>query len=108
VIALAPAQVDAWFALGLVRQDLQDAAGATEAFRQVLRLAPGRADAAVNLGIVLQDSGDFAQAMQAYRKAYHLRQDTFGRIATALTSSAHGALWCNLDALRAELAAPPA
>ncbi len=97
---LDPKQVDAWFTLGLVQQDLRVWADAAEAFEQVLVLRPDLAEAAVNLGIVLQDSGAPDEAIQAFRTAYRLRPDTFGRIAHALTASSHGRLWLDSAALR--------
>ncbi len=92
-----------WFDLGLVRQDLRDHAGATNAYRRAIELKPDYAEAALNLGVVLQDSGDLDGAMRAYAQAYRLRPQTFGTIAMALTSAPHGRLWLDEDALRRAL-----
>jgi tetratricopeptide (TPR) repeat protein len=108
VVALAPGQADAWFQLALVRQDLHDLEGATHALHEVLRLDPERADALVNLGIVLQESGRVDDAMRAYGRAYRLRDDSFGRIAHALSAPSVGRLWLKLDDLRGALRATPA
>lgn len=98
----------AWFELALKRQDAGDLAGAAAALRSALFLLPQYAEAEVNLGIVLQESGDIDGAMQAYGRAYRLREDTFGRIAHALTAANTGRLWLDLDALRAVLRSAPA
>ena len=108
VVALAPAHTDGWFQLALVRQDLRDLDGAAEALRAVLRETPERADAEVNLGIVLQESGRTDEAMRAYGRAYRLREDTFGRIAHALSTPSVGRLWLRLGDLRAALRDTPA
>jgi tetratricopeptide (TPR) repeat protein len=97
----APAAV--WFDLGLVRQDLRDYAGAATAYRRAIDLKPDYAEAALNLGVVLQDSGDLDSAMRAYADAYRLRPQTFGTIATALTSAPHGRLWLDEESLRRSL-----
>jgi tetratricopeptide (TPR) repeat protein len=97
----APASV--WFDLGLVRQDLRDYAGAANAYREAIELKPDYAEAILNLGIVLQEAGDLDAAMAAYRKAYRLRPNMFGSIAMALTSSPHGRLWLDEDALKRSL-----
>lgn len=96
---------DAWFQRSLARHDEGDLAGEMHALREVLRLAPERAEAEVNLGIALQDGGEIDAAMGAYARAYRLRDETFGRIAHALTTPNVGRLWLDLDALRAALRA---
>jgi Flp pilus assembly protein TadD len=99
----APASV--WFDLGLVRQDQRDHAGAASAYRKAIALKPDHAEAALNLGIVLQETGDLDGAMGAYAQAYRLRPSMFGAIAMALTSSPHGRLWLDENALRKSLGA---
>lgn len=108
VVALAPGHTEGWFQIALVRQDVRDLDGAAEALRVVLRQAPERADAEVNLGIVLQEGGRADDAMRAYGRAYRLREDTFGRIAHALSTPGVGRLWLRLDDLRAALRDAPA
>lgn len=103
VVTLSPAHVNAWFQLALVRQDLHDLPGAVAALHEVLLREPERADAEVNLGIVLQEEGNLEEAMRAYGRAYRLREDTFGRIAHALSTPNVGRLWLNLEALRVAL-----
>ncbi|MDB5731138.1 MAG: hypothetical protein JWQ03_1033, partial [Variovorax sp.] len=105
---LAPAHGGIWFSLALVRQDLRDFEGAAHALRQVLRVAPPRAEVEVNLGIVLQEAGRLDEAMLAYGRAYRLREDSFGRIAHALSTSRVGRLWLNLEDLRVALQAAAA
>ena len=101
-VALLPSHAEAWFQLGLVKQDLHELDGAAAAFRRVLELTP-RAEVEVNLGIVLQEAGEFSEAMCAYGRAYRMRDDTFGRIAHALSTPNVGRLWLNLDDLREAL-----
>jgi tetratricopeptide (TPR) repeat protein len=104
----APTQrllADAWFQLSLRAHDLKQLDVAAAALRNVLRLAPERAEAEVNLAIVLQEGGRLDEAMQAYGRAYRLREDTFGRIAHALSATNVGKLWLRLDDLRAALRA---
>ncbi len=103
--ALAPDQADAWFKVSLVRQDLHDLDGAVQALERALQISPERVDALVNLGIVLQEAGRLDDALRAYGRAFRLREQTFGRIAHALSTPNVGRLWLNLDDLRAELAA---
>lgn len=96
---------DAWFQVSLARHADGDAAGEALALREVLELEPERVEAEVNLGMALQDKGQIAEAMRAYGRAYRAREDTFGRIAHALSSAHVGQLWLNLDDLRAALRA---
>ena len=49
--------------------------------------------------------GDIDGAMAAYGTAYRLKPSTFGAIAMALTSSPHGRLWLDTEALRRALTA---
>lgn len=102
---LAPDQADPWFKVSLVRQDLGDTDGAIQALERVLALQPDRFDAWVNLGIVQQEAGRLDDALRAYGRAYRLREETFGRIAHALSTPSAGRLFLNLDDLRAELLA---
>ena len=104
-VALAPAHVEAWFSLSVARQDLHLLDAAAEALERVLSLQPGRPDALVNLGIVRQEQGRLDDAMRAYGRAYRRHEGTFGRIAHALATPASGALWLDLDALKAALRA---
>ena len=96
---------DAWFQRALRHHDLKQLDAAENALRTVLRLAPERAEAEVNLGIVLQEGGHVDEAMRAYGRAYRLREDTFGRIAHALSAANVGRMWLRLDDLRASLRA---
>lgn len=89
-----------WFDLGLVKQDLNDLAGAADAYSKVLEQQPGNAKAAVNLGIVLQDMRDLDGAIAAYRTAYSAQPETFGVIAMSLTSAPQGQLWLDREALK--------
>ena len=97
----APASV--WFDLGLARQDLRDHDGAAHAYRKAIEIKPDHAEAALNLGVVLQESGDLDGALRAYAQAYRLRPQSFGTIAMALTSAAHGRLWLDEASLRKSL-----
>jgi tetratricopeptide (TPR) repeat protein len=106
-VELMPERADAWFALALDRQDVRDFDGAADALHRVRANAPPRAEVEVNLGIVLQEAGRMDEAMRAYGRAYRLREDTFGRIAHALSTPNAGRLWLSLDALRESLKAAP-
>lgn len=100
---IAPTHEKVWFELALVRQDLGDFDSAAEALQHLLRIAPPRAEVEVNLGIVLQEAGRVEEALLAYSRAYRLCEDTFGRIAHALSTPSAGRLWLNLDDLHAAL-----
>ncbi len=93
----------AWFALGLVCEDLRDTMGAIRAYRRSVQLRPEFPEAHVNLGLNLQNCGDLDAAMESYRAAMRLRGDTFGRIAQALSSAKKGRMYLNLDRLRRAL-----
>lgn len=107
-VALAPTHADAWFALALALHDTGDLTGAEAALRRILTLVPARAEVEVNLGIVLQEARRMDEAMRAYGRAYRLREDSFGRIAHALSSAQVGRLWLDLDKLRDTLRDMPA
>jgi tetratricopeptide (TPR) repeat protein len=96
-------QASVWFDLGLARQDLRDYAGAAAAYRNAIAQTSDHVEATFNLGVVLQEAGDRDEAMRAYAQAYRLRPDSFGKIAMALTSASHGALWLDQAALRKKL-----
>jgi tetratricopeptide (TPR) repeat protein len=102
-VRLAPTLVDGWFNLALVRQDLRDLDGAISALQSLLHLAPERVDALVNLGIALQASARMDDAIGAYSRAYGLQKNSFGPIASALSTESTGRIWLNLDDLRAQL-----
>jgi len=93
----------AWFALGLVCEDLRDSAGAIRAYRTSAELQPDTPETHVNLGLNLQQSGDLEAAMDSYRRAMRLRADSFGRIAQGLAAARKGQLWLNLGRLRRSL-----
>jgi len=109
VLQTSPERHELWFQLSLLRQDVGDLSGAAQALERVQALAPERADAPLNLGIVLQDLGRLDEAMRAYARAYRLHEESFGRIAHALSTAPRGKLWLKLDDLRTELhyLAPP-
>ena len=104
-VKLRPGDGRAWFALGLVCEDLRDTPGAIEAYRRSIEAQPDVPEAHVNLGLNLQNAGDLDAAMDSYRRAMRLRPDTFGRIAQALTSAKKGRLWLNSARLRRMLEA---
>ena len=106
-VAWVPANVEAWFALALALHDLRELTGAEAALHRVLALVPPRAEVEVNLGVVLQDAGRIDEAMRAYGRAYRLNEDSFGRIAHALSAANVGRLWLDLDALRETLRSLP-
>jgi tetratricopeptide (TPR) repeat protein len=102
-MALDPKAGRGWFAFGLLAQEGRDWPAAIAAYRKALDAQPDLAEATVNLGIVLQETGDLAAARTAYAKALHLRADTFGRIAQALSAAPCGEVWLDLAALRESL-----
>lgn len=105
VVALRPNDGRAWFALGLVQEDLRDTSGAIRAYQRSIETQADIPETHVNLGLNLQNSGDLDAAMDSYRRAMQLRADTFGRIAQALTSAKKGRLWLNSAQLRKVLEA---
>ena len=102
-LQLDPSSAEAWFKLGLAFQDSGHPDRAAEAYRRALALRPELAEAETNLGVVLQELGDLEAAKQAYGRAINLMPSAFGRVAQALTTAPKGALWLDLDALRAHL-----
>jgi tetratricopeptide (TPR) repeat protein len=98
----------AWFARSLQAHDAGDRAGEGAALDRAVALWPEHVEAWVNRGIWLQAQGRLDEALRCHGRAYRLRADCFGRIANALCSEPAGALWLDLDALRATLAAQPA
>jgi tetratricopeptide (TPR) repeat protein len=95
----------AWFTLGLIYQDSNALFEAVSAYRRCLEVNPELPEAYVNLGICLQDLGDLPAAKETYGRAMHLRQDSFGRIAQAITSAPKGELWLHSEKLRRSLLA---
>jgi tetratricopeptide (TPR) repeat protein len=100
VVTLRPGDGRAWFALGLVYEDLRDTPGAIRAYRRSIDAQPDVPEAHINLGLNLQNSGDLNAAIDSYRRAMQLRPDTLGRVAQALTSAKKGRLWLNSARLR--------
>jgi Flp pilus assembly protein TadD len=103
-VRLDPGSARAWFLLGLTLQDEHEPAEAAKAFAAAQRPEPGFVEAMVNEGIAWQEAGDLDAARRAYGKAVKLRQDTFGRVAQAITAAPKGELWLDLEALRLSLA----
>jgi Flp pilus assembly protein TadD len=99
-VTLRPSDGRAWFALGLVCEDLRDTPGAIQSYRRSIEAQPDVPEVHVNLGLNLQNAGDLDAAMDSYRRAMRLRPDTFGRIAQALTSAKRGRLWLKSARLR--------
>ncbi|WP_428390339.1 tetratricopeptide repeat protein [Lichenicoccus sp.] len=93
----------AHYSLGLAYQDTGDHTAAIHAYREALRLQTDFHEAAFNLGVSLQETGDFDTALAAYGQAFRLRPQSLARIAQALTSARHGALWLDPAALRRTL-----
>ncbi len=102
-VAMDPAFAAAWFALGLLRQDGQDRAGAVQAFRAALAARSDHHEAAFNLAVALQEAGALEAALDQYAVAWRLLPDSFGRVAQALASPSCGRLWLDPGALRREL-----
>ncbi|MFT7775362.1 tetratricopeptide repeat protein [Roseateles sp.] len=57
-VALAPDRPEPWFTLGNLLQDTGDAAGAAEAWEQVLALDAGHVEAACNLSLLRPERGE--------------------------------------------------
>jgi tetratricopeptide (TPR) repeat protein len=100
LVAIDAGNGQAWFALGLVLQDMHEVAPAIAAYRKAIELRPAFPEAYVNLGICLQQTRDLDAAKGAYGAAVQLRADTFGRIAQALPSAPKGELWLDPERLR--------
>ncbi len=97
---------EAWFGLGLARQDAGDRPGAVAAFEVATQLRPDWHEAAFNLGVARQEAGDLDGATAAYADALRTRPDSLARIAQALTTQPRGRLFLDLDGLRRVLARP--
>jgi tetratricopeptide (TPR) repeat protein len=97
-VACAPKLAPAWYALGLMRDELGDPAAAT-AYRRALAADPTLHEAALNLGVACQEQGDLEAALDAYGQALRTRPEAIGRIAHALSSSPTGTLFLDLAAL---------
>ena len=102
-MAIDSSRAEAWYSLGLARQDDADHRGAAQAYAEALRLRPGFQEAALNLGIALQEQGRLEEALDAYGTALRQHPEGFGRIAQALVSGRVGVLWLDLEALRRHL-----
>jgi len=107
-LAARPGHVPSLMIAALAYQDLRELGAAEAALQQVLRQQPGHVAAAVNLGIVQLEQGRLADAMRCFGQAFVARPETFGRIAHALATPSTGALWLDLDTLRAALRAAAA
>ena len=94
---------EASYRLGLAQQDVGDHDAAARAYRAALHRRPDFHEAAFNLGVSLQEAGDLDAAIAAYGQALRLRPESLARIAQALTSARHGALWLDPLALRGVL-----
>jgi tetratricopeptide (TPR) repeat protein len=105
-VRLEPGFAPAWFALGLVRQDLKHPA-AVAAYRSALAADPTLHEAALNLGIACQEAGDLEAAFDAYGQAFRTRPEALGRIGHALSSSRVGCLFLDPAALGDFLRARP-
>lgn len=99
-VAHDPAQAEAWFHLGSLREDAGDFDGAIQAYRAALTARPALHEAAFNLGHALLESHDLTGALEAFATAHRLRPSSFGRIAQALVSGPCGALWLDPERLR--------
>jgi tetratricopeptide (TPR) repeat protein len=104
-LAARPDHVPSLMIAALLCQDLRNLPGAAEALERVLRLQPNHVPAAVNLGILQLEQGHLDTAMRLFGHAWHLRPETFGRIAGALCSERSGAVWLSADDLRKALRA---
>ena len=98
-VTLQPRFAQAWFLLGLVRDDLRDPMAAA-AYSAALGADPGLHEAALNLGIARQETGNLDGALDAYGRALRTRPEALGRIAHALSSSPTGCLFLDLGGLR--------
>lgn len=72
VVALDPAQAEAWSYLGVVCQQKDAAAEAIECFSRAVRLRPGSADFVNNLGIAYLKQENFEAAGGQFEKAIKL------------------------------------
>jgi Flp pilus assembly protein TadD len=104
-LAARPDHVPSLMVAALLCQDLRDLPGAAQALERVLQLQPAHVPAAVNLGILRLEQGHLEPAMRLFGHAWHLRPETFGRIAGALCSERCGAVWLSAHELRTALRA---
>ena len=72
ICALDKMDAEAWFFLGAINGQLNNAGEAVECFRRVVALSPGHALAHYNLGMALRIQGRFEEAVKALHEAARL------------------------------------
>ncbi len=90
VLAVDPADADAWGNLGVAREALGDAPAAAEAYRKAIALAPEKPRPHYNLGTLLARRGAVAEGIAELRSAVYLApdlQDARLNLATALLAA---------------------
>ena len=71
----SPQAAGVWFYLGVLLRNLQDTAGAVQAYEQALRLAPGLWQVGYNLGLSHEAQGQSERALQVWQAGVdHLQQ----------------------------------
>ncbi len=70
-----PDHFEAWYNLGVARQQMGEAREAEHAYRQALQVKPESADALLNLGMTLQMQDDTAGAREQYERLLELEPD---------------------------------
>ena len=72
VVALTPADNDAWYNLGVTLQESGKSSEAAQVIAEALRRDPKRAEAHNTFGIILFDQGDVQRAMHEFEEAMSL------------------------------------
>ena len=75
LVSARPEHFEAWYNLGVARQQMGEAREAEYAYRQALQVRPDSADALLNLGMSLQIQEDIAGARAQYERLLELRPD---------------------------------
>lgn len=92
LVELAPGVADAWFNLGIARQQLGQARPAIEAYLQAIEIDSSLKHAHANLGYLHHQRGDSDHARQAYVEALNLDPalgDTLWNLAVLLDQKGH-------------------
>src|SRR5262245_58774334 len=75
ILQVAPYSAEAWFFLGLIKQQKEAFAEAAQHYQQALYFTPRFPEARNNLGVALQSLGEIDEAEACFREALQLDPD---------------------------------